>query len=336
MSTAGLDFFDQDFFQHQVVVLIDYPVSKMKWYSAINDQLLNDWKFENIVSNQNEIIAKRMLTNFSADALTLPFVGDNKIRHYFEKVLWLIQSYCREGWKNPLKGINHLDNGTIVIHPGTNRCVAANFLHCDTLSVLININKSQKLLTSLSNAQIITDEITLRNTLSSNGPILWRTENSEELWIDGVRQPDLYYKDFTYEFLGADAWPGNSLPVWIENMFDFLPLTVYVESEVDIAAIDKSSKHLKNSTFKSITTPVVEIPLTYNFITVSSFANISDSGNYIFISNTANFKKNIFELLYFVNPECRISRTADSSIFIRNSFSSSNTELIIPDHYVNS
>jgi hypothetical protein len=335
MTTAGLDFFDQDFFQDQVVVLCKFPISKMKWYSAINDQLINKWKLENTVSVQDEIIARRMLTNFSADILTLPFVGDNKVRHYFEKVLWLIQSYCRENWKNPLKGINHLDNGTIVIHPGTNRCVAAKFLGCDELSVLININKSQQLLTLIPNTQVITDEITLRNTLSSNGPILWRTESQEELWVNGVRQRGIYYKDFTYEFLGADAWPGNSLPAWIENIFNFLPLTVYIESEVETANVDKLSKQLQHSTFKSITTPVIEIPLTYNFITVSSFDDIKDNGNYIFISNIANFKKNIFELLYFVNPECSISRTADSSIFIRNAFSSSNNELIIPDHYVN-
>jgi hypothetical protein len=129
----------------------------MKWYSAINDQLINEWKLENTASSQDEIIARRMLTNFSADVLTLSFVGDNKVRHYFEKVLWLIQSYCREDWKNPLKGINHLDNGTIVIHPGTNRCVAATFLGCDALSVLININKSQQLLTSISNSQLFSN-----------------------------------------------------------------------------------------------------------------------------------------------------------------------------------
>lgn len=335
MTTAGLDFFDQDFFQHQIVALCDYPISKMKWYSSINDQMITEWKLENTVANIDETIARTMLSNFSAAALTLPFAGDHKIRHYFEKVLWLIQSYCREGWKNPLKGINHLDNGTIVIHPGTNRCVAAKFLGCDTLSVLININRSQQLLTSLPHAQTITNEITLRNTLTSAGPILWRTESSEELWIAGVRQPSVYYKDFTYEFLGADAWPGNSLPTWIDNIFNFLPLTVYVETEVNVDVINKFSDHLQEFTVKSLTLPVTEVLLSYKFVTVASLDKIADTGNYIFISNTANFKKNIFELLYFVNPECSVSRTVDSSIFIKNSSAFNSYELIIPDHYVN-
>jgi hypothetical protein len=50
MTTAGLDFFDQDFFQDQVVVLCKFPISKMKWYSSVNDQVINDWKLENAVT----------------------------------------------------------------------------------------------------------------------------------------------------------------------------------------------------------------------------------------------------------------------------------------------
>jgi len=337
MNTAGLDFFDQEFFQTQVVVLCEYPISKMKWYSSINDQIINDWKNTNCVSEIEEAIARKMLDNFSADALLIPLHGENKIKHYFEKILWLIQSYCINGWKNPLKGINHLDNGIIVIHPGTNRCVAAKFLNCDSMLVLININKNQKLLTDIKEAEVITDETSLRNTLTSSDKILWRTESTEDLWISGIRQQDKYYKDFTYEFLGSDAWPHkNNLLKWSENILSALPLTVYVTPLVDVNSIDQSSKHLKHLHFKSVLQNITPVMLDYEFKIVSSFEEITDSGTFIFISHTSKFKKNIFELLYFISPSCSISRTQNLSIVIKNSFSFINTELIIPEHYVNS
>jgi hypothetical protein len=335
MNTAGLDFFDQDFFQNQVVASCNYPISKMKWYSSINDTIINEWKVNNKITDMEEKIARLMLDNFSADALTLPLSGENKIKHYFEKVLWLIQEYCINGWKNPLKGINHLDNGIVVIHPGTNRCVAAKFLNCKLLPILININKEQNLLNTIENAQLITDELSLRNTLSSNGKILWRTESQEELWINGIKQPGKFYKDFTYEFLDADAWPdSNNLIRWNNTILDMLPLKIYIEPNVNTDEIDKLSNSLKNLTFKSIIDSRKEVNLTYRFITVSSFNDIKDNDNFIFMSNESKFKKNIFELLYFISPKYGISKTADSSIIIKNSFASNNNTLIIPEHYV--
>jgi hypothetical protein len=297
--------------------------------------MIAEWKFATVVTLSDEKIARLMLDNFSAEAMSLPFFGEHKVRHYFEKVLWLIQSYCLEGWKNPVKGINHLDNGIIVIHPGTNRCVAAKFLGCDTLSVLVNINRSQRMFTTISNAKIIKDESTLRNSLISNGPILWRTENQEELWINGILQQDKYYKDFTYEFLDKDAWPNpNKLNQWIEIVYDMLPLTVYVDNAVNIELLKSKINNMNGLTFKSTNLTKKYKSFTCDFVIVANREEINSQDSWIYLGPNSNFYGNIFELLFFINPLISCSRTANNSIFIKNN-KAGQGELIIPQHYVN-
>jgi hypothetical protein len=332
MSTAGLDFFDKDFFHEQVVILCDYPLEKMKWYSGINDDIISEWKKDNIdVDQSTEILAKQMLDNWGAEILSIPLCGENKIKHYFEKVLWLIQSYCEYGWRNPLKGINHLDNGYIVIHPGTNRCVAAKFLRCEKLSVLINVNKKQNLMNIFKDEKNIVDEETLRDTLVSADKILWRTESQEELWINGVNQIGVYYKDFTYEFLGADAWPNSEkINHWSYNFYNSLPLKIYVHPDLDYSFIDQQSRHMKNLTFVNRVDGMKK-KFEYNFLLSTK---IQDDNFWIYLDKNCNFKRNIFELLFFVSSSHRIIRSADDTIVINNPFSTDNKELIIPDHYL--
>jgi len=334
MSTAGQDFFDKDFFDNQTVVLCDYPIEKMKWYSSINSDIIDDWKTENFVTSEVEAIAKSMLDNFDACVLAIPIAGENKIKHYFEKVLWLIQSYCENGWKNPLKGINHLDNGQIVIHPGTNRCVASKFLKCKTLSVLININKRQTLLSSIKNYKTINNEQELRSSLVSKEKILWRTENQEELWINGVNQSDEYYKDFTYEFLGTDAWPKSYLlSQWSNCVYNFLPLKIYVDHAVDINIISQQSEAMKQFSFTDRDSGK-QVKFDFEFTPVDNFDKINDTGSFVYLGKYSRFQKNVFELLFFVSPLYKYSSTNDKSIVVHNSFATEEKTLTIPDHYV--
>jgi hypothetical protein len=319
MSTAGQDFFDKDFFDTQIVALIDYPLKKLKWYSGINDEIIADWKKDNSVTDEEYDIAKHMLTNWSSEILSLPFSGEHKIKHYFEKVLWLIQSYCEKGWTNPLKGINHLDNGYLTVHPGTNRCIAAKFLKCQNLKILINIHKEQSLLKNLYDPILIDNEQDLRNTLKSSDRILWRTESREQLWIDGRRKSEKTYPDFTYEFLGSDAWPEfDKFNLWLETVSKFLPLKIYSDKDISI----KSS--LIGKTFK-----LNQAEFDYKIID-----NLDRNNPYIYVDRPLK-DFDIFELLFFVSVNHRFSRSLDDSIIIHNPYALTNKELIIPDHYVN-
>lgn len=331
MSTAGQDFFDKNFFDTQVVALIDYPINRLKWYSGINDDIILEWSQNNKPSNQEEIIARNMLDNWSAEVLTIPLLGESKIKHYFEKVLWLIQSYCDKGWVNPLKGINHLDNGRIVVHPGTNRCVAAKFLKSKFLKILINIHKEQTLLSQLSNPTIITDEKTLRSTLKSSDKILWRTENLEELWINGIPQNGRSYPDFTYEFLGSDAWPEhNKFNDWCNMIYNFLPLKIYLDSEIDYSL--SLTESMKNKTFKNRSQN--NESRGFDFVVErSQGVPLEFDKPWIYIGKQIR-NLNLFELLFFVSVDHRSSRSLDNSIVINNPFANSTKELTIPDHYV--
>lgn len=319
MSTAGQDFFAKDFFDTQVVALVDYPIEKLKWYSGINDDVISEWKHTNIVSDDEEKIARSMLNNWTAETLSLSLYGENKIKHYFEKVLWLIQSYCEKGWINPLKGINHLDTGQIVVHPGTNRCVAAKFLKCRNLKILINIHKEQSLLKNLHDPILIDNEQDLRTTLKSSDRILWRTESREELWIDGRNQSKKTYPDFTYEFLGSDAWPEfKKFNLWLDMVSKFLPLKICTGKDISI----KSS--LIGKTFK-----LKQVEFNYKIVDTLDRKN-----PYIYIDRPLK-DFDIFELLFFVSVNHRYSRSLDDSIIIHNPYALTNKELIIPDHYVN-
>ena len=332
MTTAGQDFFDKNFFDTQVVALVDYPIEKLKWYSGINDEIISDWKLDNRVDSIEEQIARSMLNNWSAEVLAIPLNGENKIKHYFEKVLWLIQSYCQQGWSNPLKGINHLDNGTIVVHPGTNRCVAAKFLKSKTLKILINIHKEQMLLTQLKNPIFITDEQTLRSTLKSSGRILWRTENQEELWISSKHQPGKFYPDFTYEFLGADAWPEyKKFNMWSNIIFKFLPLRIYINKGIDYSL--ESTASLKDKTFKDRSQGNLSKFFEFSAEIIDD-RELSKDVPWIHIKKPIR-NINLFELLFFISTDCRYSKTIDNSIVMHNPYALSDKELIIPDHYVN-
>lgn len=331
MNTAGQDFFDKDFFNTQIVALVDYPIDRLKWYSGINDEIIADWKLDNLVSDIDEKTARSMLDNWNADVLSIPLKGESKIKHYFEKVLWLIQSYCQRGWINPLKGINHLDNGRIVVHPGTNRCVAAKFLRSKNLKILINIHKDQTLLQSLKNPIFIKDEQTLRATLQSSDRILWRTENREELWISGNHQTGKSYLDFTYEFLGADAWPEyKKFNTWSDTIFKFLPLRIYIKKDIDFSLELTSS--MKTKTFKDRSRDNLARPFEFSLEVVDEQKLPKDVA-WIYIGKTIR-NINLFELLFFVSVDHRYSRTLDDSIIINNPHASTNAELIIPNHYV--
>jgi hypothetical protein len=319
MSTAGQDFFDENFFNTQIVALVDYPLEKLKYYGTIGDDAIAEWGSQNQITDSDKDIARKMLSSWTSEVLSLPFAGEHKIKHYFEKVLWLIQSYCERGWTNPLKGINHLDNGQIVVHPGTNRCVAAKFLKCSALKILINIHKEQSLLKSLSNYTAIDNERDLRNALHSPNKILWRTESREELWIAGQRQIGRDYPDFTYEFLGADAWPEfEKFNLWIDIIGKMLPLNIWSDHQIDIRS-NLSGKFFRsnNKMFEYAVSKSVDKTLPYIYIDRS----LKDF--------------DIFELLFFVSVNHRYSRTLDDSIIIHNPYALTNRELIIPDHYVN-
>lgn len=331
MSTAGQDFFDKDFFDTQIVALVDYPIDRLKWYSGINDEIIADWKLDNLVSDIDEKIAKSMLDSWNADVLSIPLKGESKIKHYFEKVLWLIQSYCQRGWVNPLKGINHLDNGRIVVHPGTNRCVAAKFLRSSNLKILINIHKDQTLLSCLENPILIKDEQTLRSTVQSSDRVLWRTENQEELWVSGNHKTGKFYPDFTYEFLGADAWPEyKKFNIWADTISKFLPLRMYIKKDIDFSS--ELTMSMKTKTFKDRSRDNLAKPFEFS-IEVVDGQKLPKDVAWIYMGKTIR-NINLFELLFFVSVDHRYSRTLDDSIIIHNPYASTNAELIIPDHYV--
>ena len=326
MSTAGQDFFDTDFFDTQVVALVDYPLKKLKYYGSISDDAIVEWKSQNTVTDEEEQIARSFMKNWSSQVLTLPFGGEHMVKHYFEKVLWLIQSYCVQGWSNPLKGINHLDNSYVTVHPGTNRCIAAEFLKCQTLKILINIHKDQTLLSQLENPVLIDNEQDLRATLTSSEQILWRTESREELWIAGSHQTGNTYPDFTYEFLGRDAWPEwEKFDLWTNTIFKFLPLNIYAAKDVTVKS------PILNKTFKDRSQANLEKTFEYN---IQSVDKIDRSQPYIYIDRPLT-DFDIFELLFFVSVNHRFSRTIDDTIIIHNPYALTNRELIIPEHYVN-
>jgi hypothetical protein len=326
MTTAGQDFFDENFFDTQIVALVDFPLEKLKYYSTISDDAIAEWESQNQVTDRDKDIARKMLAEWSSEVLSLPFVGEHKIKHYFEKVLWLIQSYCERGWINPLKGINHLDTGQIVVHPGTNRCVAAKFLKCRDLKILINVHKDQTLLFQLENPVLIDNEQDLRATLTSSEKILWRTESREELWIAGSHQTGKTYPDFTYEFLGRDAWPEwEKFDLWTNTIFKFLPLNIYASKDITVQS------PILNKTFKDRSQDNLEKLFEYKILSVN---DIDRSRPYIYVNRPLT-DFDIFELLFFVSVNHQFSRTIDDTIIIHNPYALTNRELIIPEHYVN-
>lgn len=310
MSTAGQDFFDQNWFEHHSVFLFDCPLDKLKWYVDIRDDLIEEWSQQNNSSDTE--LAKCVTTDFSAKILPLPVDGDNQVLHHFEKVVWLIQSYCKNGWKNSVKAVNHLDNGEYIVHPGTNRCIAAKFLGCRTLPLMLSAHKSQKLYNELKGvAEEITTESQLRESLNSPNPILFRTEIEERLFVNGRAVEGKRFKDFTYEFLGKDAWPERQrFKQWRELVFNSLPLHVYYSENVDPESI---YTNISDSRFQ---------------IVKQTIAENKHNGLHIILDKP--FNRDIFELLFLLDPETSLT-SKDSKVKVVNI----GKEIEIPEHFLN-
>ena len=185
-NTSGVNIFDIDFWKSQRVILTELPIDKLVWYGDVESQELDLWLEENVYATDYHIeLAKTIKQNLNVNHICMPMLGENKIKHHFEKMLWLIWAYMETGWKNPVKGINLLDDGEIHIHPGTHRCVVQNFIDpTEKMPVMINMHKEQ--LTGFEVKKELTTVEEIRNELVDNGQVLVRTEHEEDLYINGV------------------------------------------------------------------------------------------------------------------------------------------------------
>lgn len=342
MSTQGQDFFDSEWFNDHTVFIVDAGLDELKY-----DIYLNDSDIENF---EDKELATSITNGMHVKLLGLPLNGErNKVVHHFEKILWLIQSYCKKGWTNTIKAVNHLDNGQFIVHPGTNRCLAAKFLKLETLRIMLSVHKEQKLYEILKgNVQEIDNEKELRNSLESSDTILFRTEVEERLFVNGVSVEGKTFKDFTYEFLGSDAWPERSLPSeykgfayskieqWSNLVARSLPLNVFVTENIE---------HLDSSLEMNFTNIVtgLEHPLEVNYIVVDSIDDVCKNNRYqglaVFLDK--NIDQNPLELLFFADPQECIASTKDKKVAIINTEHPANLTAIgwdksitIPDSYV--
>lgn len=333
MDTAGKDFFNKDFFDNHFVAIGEWPLDRLIWYGNMPEQEFEEYlKSNKIKSKKLKKKARNILTDFDSDFLQIPFFGENRVKHHYDKILWLIQEYCLHGWKNPLKAINLHDTGNLVIHPGTNRCAAARFLKCSKMPVMINIHKDQDLAKKVDGFKIITKEKDLRNSLQSKGQILWRTESTENLYIKGERQHKKTFQEFTFEFTHQDAWPKqDNLNKWANLVTKFLPLKIYVKYSNNYNEIIKNSESLKLATFHNrVNKKKSSLDYKIDYIT----EKLDYSKPWIKLDiNKVDF--NVFDLLFFLNPDFGTIKSENESIFINNPYGSKQT-LIIPDHYVQS
>jgi len=322
MSTAGQDFFDSDWFENHTVFMVDAPMEKLRYYVDIREDLIDKWAKQNR-STEKEL-AKCVTTDFSAKVLTIPMNGENQVHHHFEKVLWLIQSYLRNGWKNSVKAVNHMDNGSWIVHPGTNRCIAAEYLGCKTLPIMLSVHKKQKLYNELKGtAREITNEDDLRKELNSPNPILFRTECNERLFVDNMPFEEERFTDFTYEFLGKDAWPENDrFKKWNSMVFESLPLQVYYTNNVDLDTI--KSDILGKNFYKGFNKKEFQL-ITH---LVESEAEVPKDKVAVYLDKP--FNRDIFELFFLLDSEHSLTST-DGKIKVFNKGEMIN----IPDHYFN-
>lgn len=313
MSTAGQDFFDKKWFKHHTVFLFDCPIEKLNWYVDIRDDLIDEWAKQ--TKSTEKDLARCTTTDFSAKILPLPLGTDNQVLHHFEKVVWLIQSYCANGWKNSVKAVNHLDNGRYTVHPGTNRCIAAKYLGCKTLPIMLSVNKAQNLYKELKGTvQEITNQEELRKSLNSPNTILFRTEIDERLFVDGRAVEGQRFKDFTYEFLGKDAWPERDrFKQWHKLLFDNLPLHVYYTNNVEKDSIYTNIDDERFQISKHLVSSVLEVP--------------SDGVN-VFLDK--EFNRDIFELFFLLDPNTSLA-SEDNKIQMINT----GPVITIPEHYLN-
>ena len=226
-NTSGVNIFDIDFWKTQRVIISHIPLEKLRWYGDVDQHELDKWLEQNVYATDYHVqLAKTIKNQLDVGHLCLPIHGENKIKHHFEKMLWLIWGYMEEGWRNPVKGINLLDDGEVHIHPGTHRCVVQEFVDPGA-KMPVMINMHQKQLTGFEVKKELTTVEEIRNELVDNGQILVRTEHEEDLYVNGVPQRGKN-KDFTYELTGSDSWPNRSLDNWSDMVFRSLPLNIYI------------------------------------------------------------------------------------------------------------
>ena len=302
-NTSGGENFEEDFFINQKIFLYyRYPFKDTEWFSEISEEEINnyieDCKKLNIQVTDEQIeIAKTIKDTFSVNHLKLPIGKQNRIKHHFEKVVWLIQSiaggnfydfenHCR--LRNPLKGLNLFDKGTISIHPGTHRCVAIKFLDFTTVPLLINSSKYQIFTDELQQLKTIgatlemTDLDMVKKELTSNGEVLVREEGEENLFIDG-ESTEKIHRDFTYELTGTSEWPSEKntfTPMGTQREFvdgyqdliyRSLPLNIYV-------GYDSSCPEVTDVCINSIK------------------ENIKDFNGHYFYNSAINHKRKEFEV----------------------------------------
>lgn len=341
-NTSGVNIFDIDFWKSQRVILTELPIDKLVWYGDVESQELDLWLEENVYATDYHIeLAKTIKQNLNVNHICMPMLGENKIKHHFEKMLWLIWAYMETGWKNPVKGINLLDDGEIHIHPGTHRCVVQNFIDpTEKMPVMINMHKEQ--LTGFEVKKELTTVEEIRNELVDNGQVLVRTEHEEDLYINGVSSFKKN-KDFTYELTGSDSWPNRSLDKWSDMVFRSLPLNVYIgydsrtpeASTVCEQSILENIEDMEGQFFHDSTRHNLkrELEVSVHFIDIKELAadglfwRKSDGkesteftytrfltpylcdyeGLSVFMDCDFMWRSNIFELLYFIDPSKAVS-----------------------------
>jgi len=345
VSTQGQDFFDETWFDDHVVILFDAPMESLEWDLKFSEDELQEWMLSNPSGDKH--IAQSVVEDFSVRSLITPMGGENKVVHHFEKIMWLVQSYCRGGWANPVKAVNHMDNGKYLVHPGTNRCVAGKFLGCKVMPLMLSVHKGQKTYKELEEIGVaIESEQDLRKCLWSKYDIVFRTEIEEKLYVNGEFTGEMT-KDFTYEFLGPDAWPSKTLPTnyegftqtklnqWSDLVFRSLPMVVNNPNNVNLHTdmlnfqfYDRTKELFNSFEILQSNLQLSELPKK------CAYSGLS-------IHLEKEFLGDIFELLLFVDPQNAVTCTKDRKIIIVNNEHPANRNgiswdnpLIIPDSYV--
>lgn len=341
-NTSGVNIFDIDFWKSQRVIISEIPLDKLRWYGDVDQHEIDKWLEQNVYATDYHIELARTIKNqLDVGHLCLPIHGENKIKHHFEKMLWLIWGYMEEGWRNPVKGINLLDDGEVHVHPGTHRCVVQEFVDPGA-KMPVMINMHQKQLTGFEVKKELTTVEEIRNELVDNGQILVRTEHEEDLYVNGVLQRDKN-KDFTYELTGSDSWPNRSLDEWSDMVFRSLPLNIYIgydsrtpsASEVCEQSIRENIEEMEGQFFHDSTRHNLkrELDVQIHFINAKELAEqglywrtadgkesteftytrfltpyLSDyEGISVFMDCDFMWRSNIFELLFFINPKKAVS-----------------------------
>jgi hypothetical protein len=314
MSTAGQDFFDSKFFDNQIVYVQDMPMETLQYGLYFTQEDLEG----------RDPMTPHMINNFTSEILSLRTTGYSKVQHHIQKILWLIQSYCVNGWTNSVKAISLLDNGTYIVHPGANRCVAAKFLGCPALKTMISVHKDQSAYTLLQDgSEVIDNEAQLRQSLVSPNTILFRTEIEEDIFVNNI-STNKKRIDFTYEFMGNDAWPTEEeFDAWNNLVWKSFPLKVHNPNNYKLTsqAMNKFCYHRMTDIGTMMQIDNIRNPMSPHHITVEIEKPVRD----------------VFELLFFMNPNYSMAQTTDEKIrVINHAYDGSKEEriLTIPDHYV--